>query len=187
MYKLALDTYVDGGFCGRTAFGTETLADDGTKVTFHKWCGRKGGGSDSYAINNGAYAASGSEIELTLLRTPVYSAHPIEERQIVLHDRMAEHIDMGERELDFCITAENAIDKEAEIFNMPPFAMSFFPACGGEKVDSAISVDNDVVLITKIQKRENGILLRLYNTRNTDNSAAVTVRGARFETVLGPL
>lgn len=181
MYKLALDTYVDGGFCGRTAFGTETLADDGTEVTFHKWCGRKGGGSDIYAINNGAYAASGSEIELTLLRTPVYSAHPIEERQIVLHDRMAEHIDMGERELDFRITAENAIDKEAEIFNMPPFAMSFFPAGGGEKVDFAISVDNDAVLITTIQKRENGILLRLYNTRNTDNSAAVTVRGAPFE------
>ena len=186
MYKLALDTYVDGGFCGRTAFGTETLADDGTKVTFHKWCGRKGGGSDIYAINNGAYAASGSEIELTLLRTPVYSAHPIEERQIVLHDRMAEHIDMGERELDFRITAENAIDKEAEIFNMPPFARSFFPAGGGEKVDFAISVDNDAVLITTIQKRENGILLRLYNTQNTDNSAAVTVRGARFETVLAP-
>lgn len=188
MYKLALDTYVDGGFCGRTAFGTETLADDGTEVTFHKLCGRKGGGSDIYAINNGAYAASwsGSEIELTLLRTPVYSAHPIEERQIVMHDRMAEHIDMGERELDFRITAENAIDKEAEIFNMPPLAMSFFPAGGGEKVDFAISVDNDVVLITTIQKRENGILLRLYNTRNTDNSAAVTVRGARFETVLAP-
>ena len=186
MYKLALDTYVDGGFCGRTAFGTETLADDGTKVPYHKWCGRKGGGSDIYAINNGAYAASGSEIELTLLRTPVYSAHPIEERQIVLHDRMAEHIDMGERELDFRITAENAIDKEAEIFNMPPFAMSFFPAGGGEKVDFAISVDNDAVLITTIQKRENGILLRLYNTQNTDNSAAVTVRGARFETVLAP-
>lgn len=66
MYKIALDTYVDGGFCGRTAFGTETLADDGTEVTFHKWCGRKGGGSDIYAINNGAYAVSGSKIELTL-------------------------------------------------------------------------------------------------------------------------
>lgn len=50
-YKLALDTYVDGGFCGQTAFGTESLADDGTEVTFHKWCGRKGGGSDIYAVN----------------------------------------------------------------------------------------------------------------------------------------
>lgn len=187
-YKFALDTYVDGGFCGQTAFGTESLADDGTEVTFHKWCGRKGGGSDIYAVNNGIYAASGmgSKINLTLLRTPVYSAHPIEERQIVPHDRMSEHIDMGERELDFRITAEKAIDKEAEIFNMPPLVMSFFPAGGGEKIDFGVSLDNDTVLITTMQKRENGILIRLYNALDTENSTVVTTSGGQFNVMLNP-
>lgn len=87
--KYRLDTTAKNGrFYGQTAFGAEELDADGNEVTYQKWCGVKGENTSVYVINNSMYAGSFKDksMYLTLLRTPVYSAHPIEQRQIAPHD-----------------------------------------------------------------------------------------------------
>lgn len=79
-YKMTFAAdFENGKFMGQTAFGTEELADDKSEVTFHNWCGRISNDAELYVLNNGTYGGSGGdgEISVTLLRTPVYSAHPI--------------------------------------------------------------------------------------------------------------
>ena len=78
-YKLTFKTdFENEKFIGQTAFGTEELADDKSEVTFHKWCGKICDDNEMYIPNRGTYGGSGGEgeISMTMLRTPVYSAHP---------------------------------------------------------------------------------------------------------------
>ena len=176
-YKLTFRTdFENGRFIGQTAFGTEELVDDRAEVTFHNWCGRKSEDNEIYILNNGTYGGSGGdgEISMTLLRTPVYSAHPIEERQLAPHDRFLNHIDMGEREFEYRITTEKTVDKEAELFNMPPYSVPFFPSGDGIKRNTAVEIDNDNILLTTMQRRNDGILIRLFNTQNNSNEANVS-------------
>ena len=106
MIKYVLDTKLNGVPYGETAFGYEELPHDESETVYHKWCGLKEDVKNLYVINKGIYGGSftNSTIKLSLLRTPIYAAHPIEERQIAPHDRFIKHIDMGERSFSFRIT-----------------------------------------------------------------------------------
>lgn len=87
MVKYVLDTKLEGIPYGETAFGYEKLCDNECESVYHKWCGLKEGKTNLYVINKGIYGGSftNSTIKLSLLRTPIYAAHPIEERQIAPH------------------------------------------------------------------------------------------------------
>lgn len=188
-YKLTFKTdFEKGRFMGQTAFGTEELADDGSEVTFHNWCGKISDDNEVYILNNGTYGGSGGkgEINMTVLRTPVYSAHPIGERQLAPHDRFLDHIDMGEREFEYRITTEKSVDKEAELFNMPPYSVPFFPSGKGEIKDIAVEISNEDVLLTTMQKQNDGIIFRLFNAQNTENTANVSVLGTNAKISLAP-
>ncbi|MBQ7900522.1 MAG: alpha-mannosidase [Clostridia bacterium] len=177
MYKLCFDAAEDGDFRGQTAFGTQQLENDGTEVVFHKWCRL---GDSLYVMNKGTYGGSSNDGELTLslLRTAVYSAHPINVRPIAPKDRCHEHIDMGEREFDFRITSEgNNIDYAAEVYNQQPITLSFFPDGSGDKRDSLAYVDNKNILMTSLRKVDGGYQVRLYNSTDSETNANVTVNG----------
>ena len=65
-----------------------------------------------------------------------YSAHPNELGiPIAVHDRMHDHMDMGESQFSFRIIANcEIVDMEADIFNKLPYILSFFPSGYGEKI-----------------------------------------------------
>ena len=188
-YKMTFAAdFENGKFMGQTAFGTEELADDKSEVTFHNWCGRISNDAELYVLNNGTYGGSGGdgEISVTLLRTPVYSAHPIKKRQIAPHDRFLDHIDMGEREFEYRLSTEKAVDKEAELFNMPPYSIPFFPSGNGKIKNISVEIDNDKILLTTMQKEEDGILIRLFNTQNSTNTSNISVFGVNTKISLAP-
>lgn len=175
MVKYAFNTSLNGTPFGETAFGCDKLFSDETESVFHKWCGLCGEKGNLYIVNNGLYGGSftNSSIKLSLLRTPVYSAHPIEERQIAPHNRFIDHIDMGQREFSFRITAEKNIERAAQIYNETPYLLSFFPSGEGEKPQSFIKIDNPDIILSSVKEKDNEYVLTLHNFSNNENDADI--------------
>ena len=178
MLKYRIDSLFSGTPYGQTAFGSEPLYNNGDEAVFHKWCGIKGKEQQLYVVNNGTYGGSFSNnsMKLSLLRTPVYSAHPIRKRQLVPHDRFLNHIDMGERKFSFRITNETNIDKTAQIFNEKPPVMSFFPSGDGVKKESFVTIDNDEVIVSSIRNNGTGYEITVFNTTNKSIKATLTFK-----------
>jgi len=132
-----------------------------------------------YILNKGTYGGSftPNTVRLTLLRTPMYSAHPLLTRQIAPYDRWIEHIDMGERHFAFRICADRDVARAAQVYNEEPRLLSFFPDGSGKASDCAASVDCPDILLSSLRKTENGYLLTLYNAAD----------GARDTTVVLPV
>ena len=175
MIKYTLDTKLNGIPYGETAFGYEELSNDETEAVYHKWCGLKDGDKNLYVVNRGIYGGSftNSTIKLSLLRTPIYAAHPIGERQIAPHDRFVKHIDMGERNFSFRITTEPNIAREAQVYNEKPQLMSFFPSGDGVRNSGVISVDNPDVILSSLKKQNGKYRLNLFNATNAEKDAEI--------------
>lgn len=187
-YKLTFDSTLESSeFYGQTAFGREKLRHNGKEAVYQKWCGLLGESSLA-VINKGTYggSADGGKLSISLLRTPVYSAHPICDRQLADSDRNHDRIDIGEREFDYRLTADTKnIDMQAEIYNQPCIALSFFPSGAGEKANTEIIISNPDVIMTRYRKNENGYTVRLYNSADESSSAKLTVAGKEFEIDFG--
>jgi len=177
MVKYHLASSVEGVPMGETAFGCQTLFDDERESVFHKWCGIQGKERSLYVLNRGTYAGSftSSDIKLSLLRTPVFAAHPIYDRQIAPHDRSLDHIDMGERQFAFRITAEPYVARAAQVYNEPPRLLSFFPSGEGERRESAILLDAPDVLLSSLKKDSMGYTVRLFNSTDMPREAMLTL------------
>lgn len=178
MVKYCVDTIMNNAdFVGQTMFGCEKLPKDKTEVCFQKWCGLKNKDEDFYIFNKSNYGGSsdGTEICVSLLRTPCYSAHPIKDRQLVPTDRFMEHIDMGRREFSLKLSAQTEnVDFTAQRFNETIPVLSFFPAGDGEKIDTLISLDNKDVILSNIERKDKEVKIRLYNS--TDSSQDVNMQ-----------
>lgn len=180
MLKYTLNTKLNGTPYGETAFGRDTLFLEEKESVFHKWCGiyeSEDAGAQLYVINNGLYGGSFTEssIKLSLLRTPVYATHPIQQRQVAPHDRFLNHIDMGERYFSFRITTEKNIEREAQIYNEAPQLLSFFPSGEGEAKNSVIQIDNPDVILSSFRKEKDGYELVLHNFSEYENDAMVYI------------
>lgn len=172
MFKLSFDTTLDENSAAMTQamFGTEPVRKGEKEIAFQKWCGLEDDTNRLYVINAGSYGGSFDRniINISLLRTAVNAAHPNElGRPIAPHDRVLDHIDMGERDFRFRLCANpEYIDYEAEIFNQKPFVLSFFPSGMGEKPKQGAVIDNKNILLSAFRKENNGILIRFYNSSN---------------------
>ena len=170
-FKLRFDTeFENSSFIGQQMFGREEMHKEEKEAVFQKWCGLFEEGKGLAVLNRGTCGGSAMDniLNITLMRTPVYLAHPIEDRPITETNRSHEHIDMGERDFDFRITADTAhLDCAAEEYNMPPFAVSFFPSGYGERKETEIRIDNRDIIMTRCVRSEDGrLLIRMYNTLN---------------------
>lgn len=180
MYKLCFETEFENPlFMGQTAFGKEELLGDENEVTYQKWCGFFKDDKCFAVLNNGTYGGSMKEnkLNISLLRTPVYSAHPICDRALTDDDRCHDHIDMGEREFTFRLTADKkTLERDAESYNQKPFILSFFPSGNGEKRDTSVLIDNEAVILTRFSVTDKGEnLIRLFNSSNEKTSAKLCV------------
>lgn len=177
MIKYRLDTKIKGKPYGETAFGHYELYNDERESVFHKWCGIVGEKANLYVVNKGIYGGSFTEktIKLSLLRTPIYAAHPIGERQIAPHDRFIKHMDMGERNFSFRITTEENVAREAQIYNEQPQLLSFFPSGEGEKKGARAVIDNPEVLLSSLKRKDDKYIITLYNASDEENDACLTL------------
>lgn len=173
MYKYVVDTNKTGDFLGQTAFGVRKMEDDGREVTFQQWCGI----SDVCILNRGTYGGSSfdGKIMLSMIRTPVYSAHPIRDRQLCEDDRYSEHIDLGEREFEYRIVCDKnaVIERMAQIYNMQPEALSFFPCGAGRKRAKMAEIQNANILMTNISLVKDGYIVRFYNASKDKQKSVV--------------
>lgn len=191
MYKLCVDTALDNtakAYC-QTMFGTEETHKHGQESVFQKWCGLNDGKNSVNVLNSGTYGGSfeDSEIRISLMRTPVYSAHPVDGVDLAPNDRIYNHIDMGERNFEFRICVnEEFTDSEAEIFNQKPFVLSFFPSGNGERAYNAVSINNKNIILSALRAEENGVLVRLYNSANDLQKCSLQVGENNFEITLEP-
>ena len=193
MFKMVFDTAFDENSkaLGQTMFGTETLLKGGKEVVFQKWCGLKNGINNFNIINAGTYGGSfdGGEIAITLLRTPVYSAHPVDYAGVELapDNRIYNHIDMGERDFSFRILAnEEFIDFEAEIFNMKPYVLSFFPSGAGEKSDRSMLLNNKNIILSAYKNERDSLLIRLFNTSPAKENVIINIDAKNFNIQFNP-
>lgn len=191
LYKLSFVTDLQNPeFIGQSAYGRETLLKEEKEVTYQKWCALKDAEGSFAVINNGTYGGSAKDniLNITLMRTPVYSAHPIDNRPITHNDRFNNRIDMGERDFSYRITPDfEQIDTEAEIFNQPPFALSFFPSGEGEKQKEEILITNKKILLSCYKKKKSGNrLMRLFNSSEKTEKTRISLNGNDFEIVFAP-
>lgn len=175
MIKYHIDTKFSGAPYGDTVFGNQLLFDDEKEDIFQKWCGIKGKDSSLYVVNKGIYGGSFGKdfIKLSLLRTPMYSAHPIEDKQVAPHNRYINHVDMGEREFTFRITANEDVDRIAQYYNEEPRVISYFPDGSGVKPESPIKLEGRGIIMSSIRKVDKGYKITLYNTTDTNQSATL--------------
>lgn len=191
MYKLSFNTCFDkGNFVGQTAFGREEMVKQEHEVAYQKWCGLFENGNGFAILNNGTYGGSAKEgiLNISMMRTPVYSAHPIEDRLVTDHDRCHDHIDMGEREFEYRLTAglEN-LDAEAEIYNQPVYALSFFPSGAGEKKNTLIELENREIILSGCKKtRDDKLLVRVFNSLDKANKTVLKVKDNCFDVEFKP-
>lgn len=188
MFKLVFDTTLDkdSKAQGQTMFGTEALRKAGKELVFQKWCGLKDGTTNFNIINSGTYGGSfnGSEIGISLLRTPVYSAHPVDYAGVELapDNRIYNHIDMGERDFSFRILVnEEFIDFEADKFNLKPYVLSFFPSGAGKKTENSIVLDNKNIILSAYKDERNSDLIRLFNSSFENQYVTVSFESEDFD------
>ncbi len=164
-----------GTFAGRQAFGREVLRDNGGEDVFSDWCGVFDG-IGLYAINDGTYSGSydKDKLCLTLLRTPAYTGHPINDRDILRSDRYTDRIDIGERDFRFRMDVGSMNDAEdaCVVAASQPTAFSFFPR-GGGKPQPFMNVSG--AELVSMRKTEKGYELRLYNGHDEARTAHVVI------------
>ncbi len=178
MIKYKIDTGISRGISyGQTAFGTQLLESDGSEVTFHKWCGVKDETGGLCAINRGIYGGSfeNGAMKISLLRTPVYSAHPILDREIAPKNRYIHHIDMGERHFSLRLTPYENIDAKALCYNEQPQILSFFPSGEGEPSASSVLCSSKDVLVSSYKQTQHGFFLHMFNASDKAQDANISI------------
>jgi alpha-mannosidase len=189
LIKYSINTTFEGDTVGEAPFGCDNMFSDGRESVFQKWCGIKTENKRLYVLNKGTYGGSfdKSSIKLSLLRTPIYSAHPIKKRQIAPHDRFVKHIDMGERQFSFRIIATDDVCTQAQIYNESPRVLSFFPSGDGEPKGSAVEISDPSVLLTSMRTDGDKYVMHLYNSSDNEKDVRISLNliNKSFDVTLG--
>ena len=157
---------------GQVAFGVESLPVNGDEVVAQKWLALVSGGQALSVVNDRTYGAdcARGELRLSLLHSPGYAAHPIQERLILPEDRYSPRHDQGERLFHFWLqggpAAERleAVDREALAHNEKPMALSFFPEGSGDSSTAGLRLSDSAVQLVALKKAEDSdaLVLRLF-------------------------
>lgn len=180
LYKLKFPVEMkESRFIGQTMFGRDELRQEEKEVHYQKWCGMFEDGKGFAVLNDGTYGGSAADntMNVTLLRTPIYTCHPILDRSYADHDMNHDHTDVGRREFNYRLTTEvSTLDMQAEVYNQPVYALSFFPSGHGEKKDTRIELTNPSHIMTRLQKLDDGkMLVRILNASDKEESGNICI------------
>lgn len=170
---------------GRTAFGMNELPQNGCEVVAQDYVVLSNGKNAVSAIHFGTYGlcAEDGNVDLTLLNSSAYCAHPIDDRTIMRSDRFGARIDQGERNYDFVLNFGESEDRfaeieaESQIAHQPPYAISFFPTGGGKACSRFIELSEPSVALTSVHTAKDGKnkVVRLYNSLDAENSTRISI------------
>ncbi|UCG46027.1 MAG: alpha-mannosidase [Phycisphaerales bacterium] len=172
MLKLSIPTLgEDSEYLGQVAYGAAQLPSNGDEAVSQKWVAVVSRKSDLAltCINDGTYGSdfSRATLRLTLLRSAAYSS---EKWPCVPADRFSPRMDQGERLYRFWLNAGkvtqrlDSINREAQVKNEEPFALSFFPSGRGNLPKSVAVLSDNVVRIAAVKRAEKGadLIVRLF-------------------------
>lgn len=177
-------------YLGETMFGYEEMNQNGEEVNFQKWCSLEIGNKVLAVLNEGIYGgcAYNGKMLLSLLRTPAYSAHPIEERNIVPTDRYLPHIDMGERQFKIRIQAGEIKEKLSSLalrWNEKPYVLSYFPSGECVQPQKLVEIENEVIVLAAFRQiKEDTYLMRLVNESDKNCVTKINIEYFNIETKL---
>ena len=195
MYRLAIPVKPEGQYRGQTAFGTQPLYMNGRECVAQRFVYVKGENKCLALFNKGTYGSKflDGSMEMSLLRTATYCAHPICDRQLIPLDRYTQKIDLEERNFSFrlCVANENELERLAGEFTTPPYALNVFPIeTKQQPEDFKIDISNKNIALTTFKKAvgSDEYILRFLNnssqkekTEFTLNSEKITLDFIPFE------
>jgi alpha-mannosidase len=194
MLKLSVPTiFEDAAYKGQVAYGYQDLPSSGAEAVSQKWSAVVSEKSEIAftCINDSIYGSDykDGEMRISLLRSPAYSGHPIENRPILVQDRYLPRIDQGEREFSFWFNAGSlkecleSVDREALVYNEKPFALSFFPSGMGQKPLPLVTLSDKAIQMTAFKKSENsqGYILRLFEPTGAQRTTKVNIPSIPLE------
>jgi alpha-mannosidase len=149
--------------------------------------------------NAGSYGVSFDDatgiLYPTLLRSPSYCAHPIDDRTVMPQDRFCPYTDQGEHIVKFEFTAGTPAaictetPRKAQEMNEGTVSLSFYPSGNGELPQPGLILEGDsAVQLTTFKKAEvdDGYIVRLFNSADTDQRAMIHGFGAEKSLTLKP-
>ena len=189
MLKLGFPTLDKSSrYYGQVAYGIQRLPENGDEAVAQKWVAVVSENQDSALtiINDGVYGSDFcyGEARISLLRSPGYAVHPIDDRPLLPDDRYSPRQEQGERLYHFWLNAGPReermarIDREALAHNERPFSLSFFPLEGGEPLGSFATLEGDeAIQLAALKPAENGegIVARLFNPTEQERRAVLRV------------
>lgn len=185
MLKLEIPAAIDGRYIGQGMFGSGELAQDGTECVSQKWCGLFDRVHGLTIANTGVYGShcKGNTVSLSLLRSPGYACHPIEDRRLVHEERFIPRMDQGEHRLNFVICGGSAaerrrlVDFEAQVLNEAPFILSAFPSGNGSLPKQSVILSDPSVLLSAMYYDETNhdYIIRLWNTQDHANQVTAVI------------
>lgn len=185
MLKLEIPSVIEGTYIGQGMFGHGELAQDGTECVSQKWCGLFDSHHGLTIANTGVYGShcKGNTISLSLLRSPGYACHPIEDRKLIHEERFIPRMDQGEHDLHFAICGGSAeerhwkVDFEAQVLNETPVIFSAFPSGSGSLPKQTITLSDPSVQLSAMyyDKAKNGYVVRFWNTLAHANQVTVNM------------
>jgi alpha-mannosidase len=189
MLKLSVPAAVADARCfGQVAYGEEAFSQDGLEHCAQEYVRMENGETALAALNDSTYgfSAEGSTLYMTLLRSPAYCAHPIDDRERIPQNRRTPHMEQGERAFSFELfggdadTVRRQTPRRAQRLNMQIPALSFYPPQSGRKDAPVFTLDGDGILQTAFKQAEDGdgCILRLFNP--FDRAARTTLRSDVF-------
>ena len=197
LIKMNVPTALKDTVCiGEEAYGREELKTDFNENVSQKYVVVCNGEKAVAAVNNGIYGSSfdKGDLKITLMRSPSYCAHPIDDRITMPKDRYLPHLEQGERDFSFLIKIGgrdeimNSAPRTAHNFAIRPMLVSLYPADNGKTVTPAVAVKNsNVVTLNAFKKADDGTgyILRVFNPTEQPQTATVECCGAELDLSFG--
>ena len=158
------------------------LLSDGTERVAQGWVMLSDGQDAMGVLNTGTYGSDckDGEIRMSVLRTPAYSGHPWEDREVLPTDRLTPRIDMGERLFDYYLFGGNAeeisneIDFECAQAHQPPVPLCYMPPETGKRPKALCEIENHALELVTVRVETDGTYrIRLFNTSPRQLKASV--------------
>ena len=194
--KLRISTLGKKEFFAQMAFGIEKYKPNEMEYPINRYVGV----SSKDNLNNlviynksGIHSASkkGDNLYLTLLNGSLAACHPLGPNTDVVHDRTRylDYIEQGTHEFKLRIGVNKIeeCERNAQIFNSPLYAVSYFPHGDGKGVVSnLIQLSNPNIVVSALKKLNNGTyMIRLYNGSFKSSSTVLTIDNVKVEIKLG--
>lgn len=199
--KIAIPTRDKMSTClGQTAYGRETLPDNGDEAVAQRWLlvDSRSSNKALTCINDGTYGCDfrNGVLRINLLRSAAYAAHPIPGTTPLRQDRFTPRLDQGEHRYRFWIQGGvrnerfQGTEREASVRNESPVVLSFQPDGLGKAPKNGLAVSDPSVVVTAIKKAENGdaIVIRLFESTGRKRKVRVVESdwGLRQQVSLSP-